>query len=88
MFYLVLIKLIQKVLAQLQLRQDTKKIITEKLKLKINQILIKTNQLRILLKMNKILEGHPNQEKALNRQTKVHMELEINFHTKVNNQDN
>ena len=75
-------------LAQLQLRQDTKKIIIEKLKLKNNQIFIKTNQLRILVKMNKMLEGHQNQEKASNQQPKVHMELEINFHTKVNNQDN
>lgn len=47
LFYLVFIKLILKVLAQLQLRQDIRKLIIEKLKLKINQTFIKTNQLRI-----------------------------------------
>ena len=47
LFYLVFIKLILKVLAQLRLRQDIRKLIIEKLKLKINQTFIKTNQLRI-----------------------------------------
>lgn len=47
LYYLAFIKLILKVLAQLQLRQDFKKTYIEKLKLKIKQTLIRINQLKI-----------------------------------------